>query len=50
MKTTKIKLELIQDPTIYQFIELGIRGGVCGVMNRHAIANNKNIDTYNQYE
>ena len=46
MRSTKMRIELIQDPTIYQFLQLGIRGGVCGVNQRHAIANNINIDTF----
>ena len=46
MKYTNAQLELIQDVDIYQFVETGIRGGICGVMQRKAKANNTNIASY----
>ena len=50
MKYTKVRLELIQDPTIYKFIELSIRGGVCGCFKRLANANNEHCDNFEHQE
>ena len=43
----KVKLELITDPSIFCFIESGLRGGLCKVTCRHAKANNPLLENYN---
>ncbi len=44
LKFTKIKLDLISDPDMYQMIEReGIRGGISSIMKRYAKANHKNL-------
>jgi len=39
LKVTGVELELITDPSIYVMIEVGIRGGLSYVSQRHAKAN-----------
>ena len=46
LKYTKCELELVQDPTIYKFLELGIRGGLCGAFHRMSQANNIHSPNY----
>uniref|UniRef100_A0A0K8SU06 DNA-directed DNA polymerase n=1 Tax=Lygus hesperus TaxID=30085 RepID=A0A0K8SU06_LYGHE len=40
LKMTGVKLEIIKDIDMLQFIESGIRGGITNCIKRHAIANN----------
>ena len=48
LKMTKIKLELMIDVDMYQFIEKGMRGGVSCIADRHRKANNKCMKEYNE--
>lgn len=48
MKKTEVTLELIKDKTMYEFFERGIRGGVSMIVNRHAVANNPQMATYDK--
>ena len=43
---TGIKLELMTDVDMFQFIEKGLRGGISYIANRHGEANNKYISGY----
>ena len=43
LKKTDVTLDLITDPSMYQMIEGGMRGGVCMISNRYARANNKSM-------
>ena len=50
LKMTKVKLELMTDINMYQFIEKGMRGGVSYIANRYGKANNKYMDGYDEKE
>ena len=46
LKMTDIKLELMRDVDMYQFIEKGMRGGISYIANRLGVANNKYMRVY----
>ena len=48
LKMTDIKLELITDLNMFQFIEKGIRGGVSYIANRYGEVNNKYLKEYDE--
>ena len=45
-KMTGIKLELMTDVDMFQFIEKRLRGGIFYIANRHGEANNEFISGY----
>ena len=48
LKMTDIKLELMTDIDMFQFIEKGMRGGISYIANRYGKANNKYIKEYDE--
>ena len=50
LKMTDMKLELMTDVDMFQFIEKGLRGGTSYIANRYGKANNKYMKTYDDKE
>ena len=48
LKMTNIKLNLISDVDMYQFVEKGMRGGVSYISNRFGEANNKYMKDFDE--
>ena len=48
LKMTDIKLELMTDIDMFQFIEKGLRGGISYIANRYGNANNKYMKEYDE--
>ena len=43
LKRTKVELDLISDPEMFKFLDNGLRGGICMITKRHAVANNNRL-------
>ena len=45
---TQVELELITDPTMYIFLELGLRGGVSCIFKRYVTSNDEQNNNYDE--
>jgi hypothetical protein len=52
LKMTDVELDLISDPEMFKMLDNGIRGGICMITKRHAVANNSELPVahYNKNE
>ena len=50
LKMTGVKLELMSDVDMFQFIEKGMRGGISYIANRYGSANNKYMKNHKKNE
>ena len=48
LRLSGIKLELMTDVDVFQFIEKGMRGGISYIGNRHGEANNEYMSSYDE--
>ena len=48
LRLSGIKLELMTDVDMFQFIEKGMRGGISYIGNRHGEANNEYMSSYDE--
>ena len=48
LKLTGVQLELLTNLKMFEFVESGIRGGISQISHRHAIANNKYLQNYDE--
>ena len=48
LKMTRVRLDLISDVDMYQFVEKGMRGGVSYIANRYSKANNKYMKDFDE--
>ena len=46
LKKTSVTLELLTDENMFLLYEKGIRGGMCNVVQKYAVANNKYMKNY----
>ena len=46
LKMTGVKLELLSDLDMYDFLDSGLRGGYCGVIQRYARAKNRYMESF----
>jgi len=50
LKFSKVQLDLMTDASMFNFLERGMRGGICMISKRYAKANNKYMQSYNPAE
>ena len=50
LKMTRIELDLISDVDMHLSIEKGMRGGIFYIAKRYNIANNKYMESYDEYK
>ena len=48
LKMTQVEIELLTDVEMYNFFELGIRGGICQASHRYAKANNPYLKDFDK--